>query len=140
MGQPADDLLEGFTEEHKGEVLPELAPIVENKVTAKVAETFQWISYAQLRGFVFYRDGVTLPGMITLHVADEAASFEIEWKRYSTSYVMAIYEHDVNGTVKRDEKGNRVQIGTVTGAFSDLTKEEAWTAISDLIKAELSAA
>jgi len=49
------------------------------------------INYAQLRGFVFYRDGVRLPGMITVHVGDEIASFHQDWERYSTSNATVIY-------------------------------------------------
>lgn len=138
MGQPVD--LEQFTEEHEGEVLPETAPIVENRVTAVVTEHFRWLTFAQLRGFTFYRDGAALGGTIVLHVGEEAASFENEWKRYSTQHHMAIYEHDADGTVCRDDKGNRVQIGLVSGAFSDMTRNEAWNAISELVTAEAFAA
>lgn len=112
---------------------------VKTQVVAHVAETFQWCPFAHMRGIVFTRGGTTLPGMIVLHVGEEAAGFETEWKRYSTQHHMAIYEYDTDGNVRRDDKGNRVQIGLVSGAFSDMTRDEAWNAIGELISSEVAA-
>jgi len=98
-------------------------------VTAEIVENFNWIQFATMRGLVFRRDGVWLNGMITVHLNDLENSFEQEWTRYSTRHFMAIYEHDVNGNVVLNDKGNRIQIGLVAGAFSELTKEEAWAAV-----------
>lgn len=92
-------------------------------VVAVIAETFQWVGYADTRGFVFYRDGTLLPGMITIHLDDPLGSFETDFMRYSTSNPTVVYGDQV------DNKGNKIVDHVVWGPFSDLTKSEAWDAM-----------
>jgi len=95
-------------------------------VTAEIAETFRWITFGNMRSFVFSRDGVRLPGMITVHVGDERASFEQDWKRYSTSNPILIYSDEV------DSRGNQVIERTEWGPFSVLDKDEAFRALMEV--------
>ena len=109
MGQPAD-----------------LESLVSVKgVTAEIAETFRWVTFGNMRSFVFSKDGVRLPGMITVHVGDERTSFEQDWKRYSTSNPILIYSDEV------DSRGNQVIERTEWGPFSVLDKDEAFRALME---------
>lgn len=97
-------------------------------VTAQIAETMQWIPFANMRGFVFCRGECRLDGMIVVHLDDLHASFEQDWKRYSTMDATVIY------TGERDKKDNPIVDHIEWGPFSDLTKEEALAAIEAAIK------
>ena len=100
------------------------------QITAELVETFRWIEYAQLRGFVFSRDGVRLHGMINIQPDDVVTSFLTDWKRYTTSNPTISYSED------RDSKGNRTPISIAWGAFSDLTIEEAVEALTPHLGAD----
>ena len=140
MGQPVD--IEHITPEHiealenANALLNDVQQSREERkqrlgiegATAEIAETFQWLTFGVLRSFVFSRDGVRLPGMITVHVGDEQASFEQDWKRYSTSNATLVYSDEV------DSKGNRLVERVEWGPFSDLGKDEAFRALMDAVK------
>ena len=95
----------------------------ESKVTAELAEHYNWLTFTKLRGFVFSRDSVRLNGMITVELGDVHKSFENDWKRYSTMNATVVYGEMV------DSKDNRIIDYIEWGPFSDLTKEEALGAI-----------
>ena len=103
------------------------------QITITPVESFRWIDYAKLRGFVFSKDGVALHGMITLPVGSELESFDNEWVRYSSSNATVVYGTEV------DSKNNRVMLRTEWGPFSDLAKEDAREALVQFLLSEQSA-
>ena len=55
-------------------------------IVATKAETHRWASYATMIGFVLSRDGVNLPGMVTVDAANVEKSLASEIQRLKTDY------------------------------------------------------
>lgn len=98
--------------------------------TITPVETFRWIGYTKIRGFVFSRAGVTLHGMITLPVGEELETFDKEWDRYSSTNATVVYSD------KLDAKQNRIILRTDWGPFSDLSKGDALAALKQFLASE----
>ena len=64
----------------------------------ELKETFSWLKYAQVRGFVMYGtlNGVEnrLPGMLTVNLGDSGKSLDEELKRYIGDTFVTVTKND----------------------------------------------
>ena len=54
-------------------------------LVATLAETYRW-SHSEVRGFILEKNGVRLPGLISLDLGDVDGSIKKELHRYATDY------------------------------------------------------